>query len=110
MSDETTPQDDKAMPPASAGSVDELGPVPRATDTGIRLSLRRWIPVAESIPSDGRTVCVMACGTSTVGFRSTRFDGCEWWTACEETKDFLPTETSSVTHWMPLPSSPSDGK
>ncbi len=106
MTNETTPQDDKAMAPASAGSVDELGPVPRATDTGIRLSLRRWIPISESTPSADRTVCVMACGTSTVGFRSTRFDDCEWWTACEETKDFLPTETSSVTHWMPLPAPP----
>jgi hypothetical protein len=103
-------QDGAEPSPASAGSVDELGPVPRATDTGIRLSLRRWIPVTESIPSDGMTVCVMACGTSTVGFRSTRYEQFEWWTACEETKDFLPTETSSVTHWMPLPAPPETSK
>jgi hypothetical protein len=71
---------------------------------------RRWIPLSESIPSDGMTVCVMACGISTVGFRSTRVVPFEWWTACEETKDFLPAGTSSVTHWQPLPPGPEDDR
>ena len=98
-----TDNDEQSIP--SRGSVGEV--LAKGIADIIRIATEPdWIPVTESIPSDGRTVCVMACGTSTVGFRSTRFDGCEWWTACEETKDFLPTETSSVTHWMPLPAPP----
>ena len=102
---------------ASAGSVDELGPVPRATDTGIRLSLLRWIPVTERMPDversqHGSVECIVACSTGLVtAMRYTenrnaktekgRRPRWEWnWRVA----------TWEVTHWMPLPAPPSDGK
>ena len=115
MSDETNAAEPSG---ASAGSVDELGPVPRATDTGIRLSLLRWIPVTERLPPPGFGVLIFFRATDNDGTPSCigcdgngglitvaamdRIDGKCLWTS--EYGDETPT------HWMPLPAPPTDGK
>jgi len=105
MSNDNT-QDGAEPSPASAGSVDELGPVPPATDTGIRLSLLRWIPVTERLPAMGQQVLVVALGRV---ITATRRDG--WWRHEIDTG----TQTFSLgvctpTYWMPLPAPPETSK
>ena len=105
-------QDGAEPSPASAGSVDELGPVPPATDTGIRLSLLRWIPVAERLPPVNQRVlytCFIDDGDASwwievnigrwdgkainlAGTPAMKYDDSDDWEPC--------------THWMPLPAPP----
>jgi hypothetical protein len=100
MSDDNT-QDGAEPSLASAGSVDELGPVPRATDTGIRLSLLRWIPVTERLPEVHSPVLVSITESRYPAVATMSIDG-EWL--------FREGDHVTVTHWMPLPPPPETSK
>ena len=93
---------------ASAGSVDELGPVPPATDTGIRLSLLRWIPVTERLPEEGQRVLTYEKPELIVvaEMHSRSVSGGLWWS----TDNGHTAYSVFPTHWMPLPAPPTDGK
>jgi hypothetical protein len=116
MTDETTPQDGKAMSSASAGSVGEV--LAKGIANIIRIAAEPdWIPVSERLPNVGRSEygsveCIVACSTGLVtAMRYTenrnaktekgRRPRWEWnWRVA----------TWEVTHWMPLPAPPTDGK
>ena len=96
----TKPDDTPEPSLASAGSVDELGPVPLATDTGIRLSLLRWIPVTERLPEPWVVVIVSTDDDDEADVGCV--DALKQWRN-PHTGDMA---VSSVTHWMPLPAPP----
>ena len=91
MSDETTPQDSAAMPPASTGSV-----------------ANGWISVADRLPDSDRPVLVWNSGGDCP-------KPWAWWQICDykdgewreqDERDEYP----GVTHWMPLPPEPPNWK
>lgn len=89
---------------ADGGSVDELGPVPRATDTGIRLSLLRWTPVTERLPEAGQTVMLWNYVDHRLGWLKYTANGVAYFFSTQDECNIEPT------HWMPLPAPPTGRK
>jgi hypothetical protein len=88
---------------ASLGSVDEPCILPRKTIGEARLM--RWISVEEKMPD--RCDIVLVCGPD--------IPYCSKAWAYEKDRPWhdhfgLKYEKNSITHWMPLPARPSDGK
>jgi len=104
----TTPNGAAKPSLASAGSVDELGPVPRATDTGIRLSLLQWIPVTERLPEEGRRVLVYEKPELVVvaEMHSISVSHGVFWS----TDNGHTPYSVFPSHWMPLPAPPTEDK
>jgi len=117
MSDDTTPQDSAAMPPASAGSVGEV--LAKGIADIIRIAAEPdWIPVSERLPPPGFAVLIFFRPTDNDGTPSCigcdgngglmtvaamdRIDGQCLWTS--EYGDETPS------HWMPFPAPPTGGK
>jgi len=61
-----------------------------------------WIPVSERLPEKNEPVCVVCGGKVTVGTYSPMMD--DWWALVLPVTGIQPTD--SVTHWLPLPGSP----
>jgi hypothetical protein len=104
MSDKTTPQDSAAMPPASAGSLanDQAEVLAKGIADIIRIATEPdWIPVTERLPMTSADVLVTEQGEDEQFIGS--LENGRW--SCSSTN-----HTLRVTHWMPLPAPPTDGK
>lgn len=80
-----------------------------------------WIPVTERLPKEYETVLVATDGSVSAG--EIRFPDDEdgliepWWMVFKDIRDASPSSSwaglvslNDVSHWMPLPAPPSDGK
>ena len=120
MSDSTTPQDDKAMPPASAGSVGEVLAKGIADYIDkIMGGIQVWISVKDCLPPFDEYVLVFVPFVGHFEARRNSFG--EMWFQHRQDSGLPPDwswetcdgkDLSNVmpTHWMPLPAPPTDGK
>jgi len=86
-------------------------------DAARELDRRRWIPVTERLPdieksSHGSVECIVACSTGLVtAMRYTENKGAKTEKGRRPRWEWnWRVSTWDVTHWMPLPAPPSDGK
>jgi len=102
------PNDTNEPSLASAGSVANYSAFPNS-----------WIPVSERLPQEYETVLVATDRAVSAG--EIRFpddeDGLSepWWMVFKDRRDTSPSwagmvALNDVTHWMPLPAPPTDGK
>jgi len=79
----------------------------------------RWILVSDRLPKEYETVLVWTDGSVSAG--EIRFPDSEcgmsepWWMVFKDKRDRSPAwagfvSLNDVTHWMPLPAPPTDGK
>jgi len=66
----------------------------------------RWISVDEQVPEEAKEVLAYADGRRC----NAEFWRSEWWHACQGFEKRGGRMLKRVTHWMPLPAPPADGK
>lgn len=65
---------------------------------------RRWRKCSEELPEDGAEVLATDCEGIWLCYKTTMSDGSPWFQP-----DGLP-HIEGVTHWIPLPAAPKEGK
>lgn len=64
-----------------------------------------WIPIAERMPEEGEMVLCWQSGAAICAYWGPIMGGGVYWSV-EKDQCSLDTESSPITHWMPLPEPP----
>ena len=99
--------------------VDEMSAASRGSVANHSAFPNSWIPVTERLPNEYETVLVATDGGVSAG--EVRFPDSEcdmdeaWWMVFKDRRDRTISwaglvRLSDVTHWMPLPTPPTDAK
>ena len=91
--------------------VNEMSAASRGSGANYSAFPNSWIPVTERLPEDGVPVAIVADRGRTPDNRGVvaageLYHGCWYHTL----PGLVVRQIADVTHWMPLPAPPSDGK